>query len=144
MNRTIEFRGKTIFDSLKRWDGGYDVPSGTFVYGSLVKNKKGGDMIHVCGYTANGEGFEMKHLVDSDTVGQFTGLCDKNKRKIFEGDIVRISMGQKRPFDGAEWEENYEDLEVQFKGGAFNISEYEHCTDLLEVIGTKYDSVCES
>lgn len=144
MNRTIEFRGKTIFDSLKRWDGGYDVPSGTFVYGSLVKNKMGGDMIHVSGYTANGEGFDLVHLVDSDTVGQFTGLCDKNKRKIFEGDIVRISMGQKRPFDGTEWEENYEDLEVQFKGGAFNISEYEHCTDLLEVIGTKYDSVCKS
>ena len=27
--------------------------------------------------------------VDPATVGQFTGMCDRNQKKIFEGDIVR-------------------------------------------------------
>lgn len=34
------------------------------------------------------------HHIDLETVGQFTGLIDKNGAKVFDGDIVKVLQGK--------------------------------------------------
>ena len=143
-----------------------------FVYGSLVVS---GDKYFICTYAyaynryyagnADGTMFE----VDPETVGQFTGLTDKNGVRIFEGDILKFLDFQKGVVTqecGAfgigvmpyiDWD--YLESEIHTVTGCdnhpyfcrndnfvslwemmWNYNQEERCCDVVEIIGNIYDN----
>ena len=81
MNREILFRGKCVSDSkyAGEWvTGGYVAPD------SDCKKRNEGLIVEYFGGNTT-----ITYHVDTDTVGEFTGMRDKHGKKVFEGDVVR-------------------------------------------------------
>ena len=90
--REILFRAKRLYD-------------GEWIEGLLCKKKYNRNKLFIS-YFPNEDDEEECFAVDPETVGQFTGLTDKNGVKIFEGDIVSTDI--ERPY-----------LIVGFRDGCF-------------------------
>jgi len=111
--REILFRGK-------------DLQTGEWRYGSLVSSEGRTPVIHEpVKYGHN------LHYVDKNTVGQFTGVFDKTKKRIFEGDIIFYE------YQGDELK-----AEVIYKGSTFLIGDenLDFMVSDVEIVGNRFDN----
>lgn len=132
MTREILFRGKRI-------------DNGEWVYGCVLKDYITGQyFIHACGnsvYESDKTGEEgllrfVAYEVDPETVCQYTGLNDKNGRKIFDGDIEK---DRSCDLYTVNWSDENGMYEVrQYNCSMTNFETFFACG--CEVIGNIYDN----
>ena len=125
--REILFRGKTTLDN--EW-----------VIGAGVYKSEGHTWIIADDVTKTENRGTGSDAINPETVGQYTGLTDKNGKKIFEGDIVLFPWGEKK-----------EVFSVEFVEGEFEAIPKRKSTDIwcirigsyapeFEVIGNIHDN----
>ena len=123
--REILFRGKRV-------------DTGEWVEGSLIGN----DVIvgKIVEFEEDYFCTEFWYKVDPETVGQFTGMTDKNGTKIFEGDIVRHIDTYWHVVEVVNSEVYFDTGMLEF--GFRYSNELFHCqfNNEFEVIGNIYDN----
>ena len=118
----IKFRGKT--------------KSGKLVYGDLIRLPKNINMCHIeppskeMNTAICDESNPMRSpvYVIPESVGQFIGIKDKNKKEIYSNDSIKYC-------DGTIYKISYDDNHCEFNCG--NIHDkclHKDCEDLIEVI----------
>ena len=140
--RETEFRAFSLGDGpdvvrIAGPDGGAETYRGRWLTGSLVRWADG-DTSLLRSDPDEDDGLAVFPIVLPETVGEWTGFCDKNGRRIYEGDRVRLS--------GGNWTDAPETAEIELHAGCWCASYPGVAWCFLaakvkdaEVIGTVYD-----
>lgn len=138
--REIKFRGMGI--------------NGEWYYGnlSIIKQRIKSMGIDPGSYISNKAGVPFAYSVRPETVGQFTGLKDKNGREIYEGDCYTANHKSGKVYTGqVKYElsfvfdiEGFEELFINGIGAVktnrtFDIHSFIKWFDKAEVIGNIYE-----
>lgn len=113
---------------------GKRVDNGKWVEGYLLYRRIWKSDIWVIRVCDNGFDSHEEYEVDPDTVGECTGLKDKNGKLIFEGDILRL--------DGVVWVCCWDDgnLEISLRNDKESIGMAYMAVYNAEIIGNIHDN----
>lgn len=117
--RQVKFRGRKS--------------NGEWIYGDLVHNVGVGASTALI-FPEEAHDSWDRYIIDAHTIGQFTGLHDKNGKEIFEGDIVSLTADK----ESKNWVRPIKWLGAGFTFG--DIFPLNYPSSCYEIVGNIHDN----